>query len=64
MISEDVGYLLSSDRKRWTILTGGILAAKGANPQAYMSAWGREIDPLVYQLYGLREVEIAIVEGK
>jgi hypothetical protein len=41
-----------------------ILAAKRANPQADTSELEREIDQLVYQLYGLTEEEIAIVEGK
>ena len=62
MVPDDVGHLLSSDRKRWTISTDGILAAKRANPQADMFVWERGIDQLVYQLYGLAEEEIAIVE--
>ena len=41
-----------------------ILAAKRANPQAEPSALEREIDQLVYQLYGLTEEEIKIVEGR
>jgi type I restriction-modification system DNA methylase subunit len=41
-----------------------ILAAKRADPQADVSAWEGEIDRLVYQLYGLTEEEIKIVEGK
>lgn len=40
------------------------LAAKRANPQADTSELEREIDQLVYQLYGLTPEEIAIVEGK
>ena len=43
------------------IVSDGILTAKRANPKADMSAWGRGIDQLVYQLYGLREEEIGIV---
>jgi hypothetical protein len=31
---------------------------------ADVSAWEREIDRLVYALYGLTEEEIAIVEGR
>jgi hypothetical protein len=62
VVPDDVGHILSSDRKRWTISTDGILAAKRANPQADMSAWEREIDQLVYQLYDLTPEEIAIVE--
>ena len=41
-----------------------ILAAKAKNPQTDTSPLEREIDELVYQLYGLTEAEIAIVEGK
>ena len=62
MVPDDVGHLLSSDRKRWTISTEGILAAKRANPQADMFVWERGTDQLVYQLYGLAEEEIKIVE--
>ena len=57
MILSHVGHLLSSGRKQWTILMGGILAVKRANVQAETSAWGRGIDQLVYQLYGLAEEE-------
>ena len=38
--------------------------AKNVDPQAGMSALEGEIDQLVYQLYGLTEDEIKIVEGK
>ncbi len=38
--------------------------SKRADPQADMSALVGEIDQLVYQLYGLSEDEIGIVEGK
>jgi hypothetical protein len=41
-----------------------ILAAKKRDPKADTTAWEREIDRLVYELYGLTEDEIAIVEGK
>jgi len=44
-------------------LVDRILAAKKADPAADTSAWEAEIDRLVYQLYGLTEEEIAIVEG-
>jgi adenine-specific DNA-methyltransferase len=40
-----------------------ILAAKAVDPAADTSALEREIDRLVYELYGLTEEEIAIVEG-
>jgi hypothetical protein len=45
-------------------LVDRILTAKRADPAADTSAWEREIDRLVYALYGLTEEEIAIVEGK
>ena len=38
--------------------------AKGANLQADMSNWEEEIDQLVYQLYGLTDDEVNVVEGK
>lgn len=40
-----------------------ILAVKGKNPQADTSELEAEIDALVYQLYGLTEEEIRVVEG-
>ena len=39
-----------------------ILTAKKANPQTDTAALEAEIDQLVYELYGLTEEEIAIVE--
>jgi len=62
VVPDDVGHILSSDRNRLTISTDGILAAKRSNPQADMFVWKRGIDQLVYQLYGLAEEEIKIVE--
>ncbi len=44
-------------------LANHILAAKKTDPAADTSALEAEIDQLVYQLYGLTEEEIAIVEG-
>ncbi len=41
-----------------------ILAAKRGNPQADTTEWEKQIDQLVYQLYGLTEEEIRIVEGR
>jgi adenine-specific DNA-methyltransferase len=41
-----------------------ILAAKRANPQSDTSKLEGEIDQLVYQLYGLTEDEVKIVEGR
>lgn len=44
-------------------LVDKILSAKEANPQVDTSVWEAEIDKLVYQLYGLTEEEIAVVEA-
>ncbi len=43
-------------------LVDKVLSAKRQNPQADTSAWEREIDELVYELYGLSEEEIKIIE--
>jgi len=51
-------------QKDVTKLVTKILAAKRANPQADTSKLEDEIDQLVYQLYGLTEDEVKIVEGK
>jgi hypothetical protein len=45
-------------------LVDRMLAAKGKNPQADMSKEESAIDELVYQLYGLSEEEVKIVEGE
>ncbi|MGI5847481.1 MAG: Eco57I restriction-modification methylase domain-containing protein [Candidatus Cryptobacteroides sp.] len=44
-------------------LVNQILEAKKENPQTDTSEWEDAIDQLVYQLYGLTEEEIAVVEG-
>ncbi|MFA3783186.1 Eco57I restriction-modification methylase domain-containing protein [Melioribacteraceae bacterium 4301-Me] len=44
------------------VLVDKILAAKKQNPQADTSAWEKEIDNLVYQLYELTPEEIEIIE--
>lgn len=44
-------------------LVDKILAAKKVDAEADTSAWEAEIDQLVYELYGLTEEEIRIVEG-
>jgi len=41
-----------------------IISAKERDPQADTTALEREIDQLVYKLYGLTEEEIKIVEGQ
>jgi hypothetical protein len=45
-------------------LVDKILAAKRADPRADTSALEGEIDRLVYELYGLTEEEVRIVEGR
>jgi hypothetical protein len=45
-------------------LADEILRLKSANPQADTAALERQIDTLVYELYGLTEEEIKIVEGE
>ena len=45
-------------------LVDKILSTKKDNPQANTGAWEMEIDKLVYELYGLTEDEIKIIENK
>ena len=45
------------------VLVDKILAAKNVNPQKDTSEWEMELDKLVYELYGLSEEEIRIVEA-
>ena len=45
-------------------LVKNAINTKRTNPSADTSALESEIDRLVYQLYGLTEEEIKIVEGK
>ena len=45
-------------------LVDRILAAKKKDPSADTSALEKQIDEMVYVLYGLTPEEIAIVEGK
>ncbi len=52
------------NKKLLNKLVDKILSAKKKNPEADTSALETEIDNLVYQLYGLTEDEIKIVEGK
>ena len=53
----------SAQQRPIIALVDKILAAKKANPQADTSVWEREIDGLVYELYGLTEDEVKVVEG-
>ncbi|MBI2909645.1 MAG: hypothetical protein HYX92_18555 [Chloroflexi bacterium] len=51
-----------ADLKFFEGLVSPILAAKAAEPEADVAALEREIDQLVYRLYGLTREEIAMVE--
>ena len=51
------------DKKSIISLAQKILTAKRLNPQADTGAWEREIDILVYLLYGLTWDEVQIVEN-
>ena len=51
-------------RKTLTEMVEKIMAEKNSNPEADTSALEGQIDALVYELYGLTEEEIAIVEGR
>lgn len=56
--------VLFENQKPFIYLANKILADKLGNPQADMSELVVQIDRLVYELYGLTEAEIAIVEGR
>ncbi len=64
---ENVEKLLikeTANQQPFITLVDRILAAKQANTKADTSALKKEIDRLVYELYGLTEEEIKIVEGR
>jgi len=50
--------------KNLSIFPNKTMTAKSVDLQADTSALEGEIDQLVYQLYGLSEDEVKIVEGK
>ncbi len=54
----------TKDKRSIELRVEQILAAKQANPTADVTALEREIDELVYALYGLTPAEIALVEGR
>lgn len=58
-----IPIVTKSKRQHIITLVDHILTTKKANPQADTSEWEKEIDRLVYELYGLTEEEIKIVEG-
>jgi hypothetical protein len=57
------GVLLGEEQKPVERLVARILSAKKRDSGADVSAFEREIDKLVYGLYGLTAEEIKIVEG-
>ena len=54
---------IPKDKSIFIKLVDQILAAKKSEPKADTTVLEKEIDQLVYQLYGLTEEEIKIVEG-
>jgi hypothetical protein len=50
-------------KNKLEVLFKKIIEAKKKDPSADTIAWEKEIDALVYTLYGLSEEEIAVVEG-
>ncbi len=56
--------LKNENQQPFITLVDRILTAKQANPKADSSPLEKEIDGLVYELYGLTEDEIKIVEGR
>ena len=52
-----------ASQRPFELLVDQILSAKQSDPGADTTALEREIDQLVYALYGLTAAEIAIVEG-
>lgn len=53
----------SADQQPFITVVDQILSAKKKNPNADTSALERQIDEMVYKLYGLTPEEIEIVEG-
>ena len=58
-----IKVISSAEQKPFIALVDRILAAKQRDAEADVSALEREIDELVYALYGLTPEEIQIVEG-
>ncbi len=63
MVTVPIKKASKSDQIQFEILVDKILSVKRANPTADTSTLESQIDQLVYQLYGLTEEEIKIVEG-
>ena len=60
---ENLPVKLPSDYQAINVLVIQILNAKQSNPNADTTALEKQIDQLVYQIYGLTEEEIKIVEN-
>ncbi|MGZ5486546.1 MAG: TaqI-like C-terminal specificity domain-containing protein [Nitrososphaeraceae archaeon] len=58
-----IAHSTEFDQEKIIALVEKILDAKKTNPNSNTSAFEKEIDQLVYQLYELTEEEIKIVEG-
>ena len=61
---DSIPVILPNDVSPFESLVNKILSAKKENPAADTTELEREIDGLVYGLYGLTEEEIKIIEGK
>ncbi len=59
-----IAYATQIQQDEIVVKVDEILKTKQTNPSADTSALESEIDRLVYQLYGLTDEEISIVEGK
>ncbi|WP_211435930.1 TaqI-like C-terminal specificity domain-containing protein, partial [Candidatus Kuenenia stuttgartensis] len=58
-----IPILKNTDKKQLDSLVDQILTEKQKDPNADTSPLERQIDQLVYKLYGLTGVEITIIEG-
>lgn len=61
---EFVPIKYTSNQQPFITIVDQILSTKKANPKADTSELEKQIDEMVYELYGLTEEEIRIVEGK
>ena len=52
------------DEKPFITIVDKILTAKETNPEAATNKLEKQIDEMVYKLYELTELEIAIIENK
>ncbi len=58
-----IPYPSDSGEKKIVLIVENVIDLKQENPSADTTALEAEIDQLVYELYGLTEEEIAIVES-